>query len=70
MWNRRLARLTNAFSKKLENLQHSMLLHFFANNFITRHGTLRMPPALKAGVSKDVWTFEQLVDLVDRKSEE
>jgi hypothetical protein len=66
MRNRRLTRLTNAFSKKLANLEHSIALHFFAYNFITRHATLRMPPALKAGVAKDVWTYEQLVGLVDR----
>jgi hypothetical protein len=41
---RRLTRLTNAFSKKLENLEHSVALHFFVYNFITRHGTLRLRP--------------------------
>jgi hypothetical protein len=46
--------LTDAFSKKLANLEHSVALHFFAYNFLTRHGTLRMPPALKAGVA-DHW---------------
>jgi hypothetical protein len=46
-----------------------MALHLFAYNFITRHSTLRMPPALKARVAKDVWTFEQLVELVDRGGE-
>ncbi|VTR97865.1 transposase is1 : Uncharacterized protein OS=mine drainage metagenome GN=CARN2_3108 PE=4 SV=1: DDE_Tnp_IS1 [Gemmata massiliana] len=66
MRSRRLTRLTNAFSKKLENLEHSIVLHFFAYNFITRHGAIRMPPALKAGVAKGVWAYEQLVELVDR----
>jgi hypothetical protein len=66
MRNRRFTRLTNAFSKKLENLEHSVALHFFAYNFITRHGAIRMPPALKAGVSRDVWSYEQLVELIDR----
>ena len=42
---RRFTRLTNGFSKKLENLEHSVALHFFVYNFITRHTTLRMPPA-------------------------
>ncbi len=69
MRDRRLTRLTNAFSKKLENLEHSIAPHFFAYNFITRHGAIRMPPALKAGVAKDVWTYEQLVELVERKGE-
>ncbi len=67
---RRLTRLTNAFSKKLENLEHSVALHFFAYNFITRHKTLRMPPALKAHVTDHVWTYEELVDLIDHAEAE
>jgi IS1 family transposase len=67
---RRLTRLTNAFSKKLENLEHSIALHFFVYNFTTRHGTLRMPPALKAHVTDHVWTFEELVELIDRAETE
>jgi IS1 family transposase len=66
MRNRRLTRLTNAFSKKLENLEHSIALHFFAYNFITFHKTLKMPPAMKAGVAKEPWSYEQLVELVDK----
>lgn len=66
---RRFTRLTNGFSKKLENLEHAVALHFFVYNFITRHKTLRMPPALKAGVSDHVWTFEELVELIDRESD-
>lgn len=66
MRNRRFTRLTNAFSKKLENLEHSVALHFFVYNFITRHVTLRMPPALKAGVADHWWTYEELVELIDR----
>ena len=65
MRNRRFTRLTNAFSKKLDNLEHSVALHFFVYNFITRHGTLRMPPALKAHVTDHVWTFEELVAMID-----
>jgi IS1 family transposase len=67
MRNRRFTRLTNAFSKKLANLEHSVALHFFVYNFITRHATLRMPPALKAGVTDRWWTFEELVELIDRQ---
>ena len=66
MRNRRFTRLTNAFSKKLANLEHSVALHFFVYNFITRHATLRMPPALKAGVADHWWTYEELVELIDR----
>lgn len=65
MRNRRFTRLTDAFSKKLENLEHSVALHFFAYNFLTRHGTIRMPPALKAGVTDHWWTYEELVELID-----
>ena len=40
-------------------------MHFFVYNFITRHGTLRMPPALKAKVADHGWTYEELVNLID-----
>jgi hypothetical protein len=69
MRNRRFTRLTNAFSKKLENMEHSVALHFFVYNFITRHMTIRMPPALKAHVTDHVWTFEELVALMDEVEE-
>lgn len=67
---RRFTRLTNAFSKKLENLCHAVALHFFHYNFIRRHQTLRMPPALKASVTDHLWTIEELVGLVDRMAAE
>ncbi len=70
MRNRRFTRLTNAFSKKLENHEHAVALYFFAYNFIFRHTTLRMPPALKAGVTDHVWSYEELVDLIDRNEAE
>lgn len=70
MRNRRFTRLTNAFSKKLTNLEHSVALHFFVYNFITRHGTLRMSPALKAGVADHMWSYEELVELIDREESE
>lgn len=63
---RRFTRLTNAFSKKLANHEHAVALYFFAYNFITRHGAIRMPPALKAKVTDHVWSFEELVELIDR----
>ena len=46
--------------------QSGVALHFFVYNFITRHGRLRMPPALKAGPADHWWTFEELFDLIDR----
>ena len=70
MRNRRFTRLTNAFSKKLENHEHGVALYVFAYNFIFRHSTLRMPPALKAGVTDHVWSYEELVELIDRREAE
>lgn len=65
---RRFTRLTNAFSKKLENVCHAVSLHFMHYNFVRRHQTLRMPPALKAGVADHLWTLEELVGLMDDAS--
>lgn len=62
---RRFTRLTNGFSKKLENLCHSVALNFMYYNFVRRHQTLRMPPALKAHVSDHVWTLEEIVRLTE-----
>ncbi len=66
MRNRRFTRLTNAFSKKIENHEHAIALYFFAYNFLQRHATLRMPPALFAGVTDHLWSYEELVELIDR----
>jgi IS1 family transposase len=66
MRNRRFTRLTNGFSKKLEHHEYAVAFYFFAYNFLFRHGTLRMPPALKAGVTDRWWTYEELVELIDR----
>jgi hypothetical protein len=65
MRNRQFTRLTDEFSRKLENLEHSVALHFFAYNSITRHSSLQVPPALKAGVADHRWTYEELVNLID-----
>ncbi len=62
---RRFTRLTNGFSKKLENLAHAVAIHYAHYNFVRRHQTLRMPPALKAGVTDHLWTLEELVALAD-----
>lgn len=59
---RRFTRLTNAFSKKVENLQAAVSLHFAHYNFVRMHKTLRMTPAMAAGVSDRLWTLEELVD--------
>jgi IS1 family transposase len=64
MQNRRYTRLTNAFSKKAEMLAYSIAIMFFYHNFVRIHQTLRMPPALKAGVTDHKWTVEEMVDLM------
>src|SRR3984893_16743274 len=59
---RRFTRLTNAFSKKLENLQAAVALHFAHYNLVRLHKTLRVTPAMAAGVSDRLWSLEELVD--------
>jgi hypothetical protein len=61
---RRFTRLTNGFSKKIENLEHSVALHFMYYNFGRIHKTLRVTPAMEAGVSDHVWTLEEIANLI------
>lgn len=58
---RRMTRLTNAFSKKFENLNHSYALHFFYYNFMRVHSTLRVTPAMESKITSKVWTWEDLL---------
>ena len=62
---RRLTRLTNAFSKKIENLKAAVALHFAYYNFGRVHQTLRVTPAMEAGVADHVWSIEEIVGLLD-----
>jgi len=62
---RRFTRLTNAFSKKVENHAHAIALHFMHYNFSRIHRTLRVTPAMEAGVSDQVWTTEDIASLMD-----
>ncbi len=62
---RRFTRLTNAFSKKVENLSHSVSLHFMYYNFARIHKTLRVTPAMEAGISDHVWNLEEIAAMVD-----
>jgi IS1 family transposase len=73
MQMRRMTRLTNAFSRKVENHRHAMALHFMAYNFCRAHGTLtkradgvHTSPAMAAGLTDHVWKIEELVALMDR----
>jgi IS1 family transposase len=59
---RRLTRLTLAFSKKLENFEAAVALHFAYYNFVKRHGTLRCTPAMAAGVTPSFWKVADLVE--------
>jgi IS1 family transposase len=59
---RRFTRLTNAFSKKLENLKAALSLHFAWYNFCRIHSSLRVTPAMAAGIASEVWGMESLVD--------
>jgi IS1 family transposase len=62
---RRFTRLTNAFSKKLANLKHSVALHFMYYNLCRIHQTLRVTPAMQAGIATHVWSLEELVALLE-----
>lgn len=60
---RRLTRLTNAFSKKIENFRAAVALHFAYYNFVRLHGTIKATPAMAAGISSRPWTVRELVQL-------
>ena len=62
---RRFTRLTNGFSKKVENLEAAVALHFMYYNFARIHKTLRVTPAMEAGVSDHVWSLEEIAGLLD-----
>ncbi|MFO1129156.1 MAG: IS1 family transposase [Rhodospirillales bacterium] len=67
---RRFTRLTNGFSKKLENHEHSLALYFFYYNFVRIHATLGISPAMAAGVSDRLWSMEELIAMVDAHPKE
>jgi len=62
---RRFTRLTNGFSKKLENLRHAVSLHFMYYNFCRVHQTIKTTPAVAAGLAKQPWTVSDLISLLD-----
>jgi cell fate regulator YaaT (PSP1 superfamily) len=64
MQMRRFTRLTNAFSKKIENHEAAIALHYMHYNFARIHQTLRVTPAMAAGVSDHVWSLEEIVGLL------
>ncbi len=62
---RRFTRLTNSFSKKVENLRAAVALHFSHYNFVRIYRSLRITPAMAAGVDSRLWTVLDLVELAD-----
>ena len=67
MQMRRFTRLTNAFSKKFENHMHMVALYTVWYNFIRIHKTLRVTPAMEAGLSETVWDMDDLVRIMDER---
>ena len=65
---RRFTRLTNAFSKKLDNHMHAVALHFMYYNFCRIHHTLKVTPAMEAGVVDRLWEIEDIIRLVDESA--
>lgn len=64
---RRFTRLTNGFSKKIDNLEHSVALHFMYYNFVRIHITLRVTPAMEAGVTDTLWSLEDIIELIETR---
>lgn len=67
MGMRRFTRLTNAFSKKIENHCHSLALYFLYYNFVRIHKSLKTSPAMAAGVTNKLWEIEDIVALIDAR---
>ena len=66
MGMRRFTRLTNAFSKKVENLHHALALHYVHYNFVRIHKSLRCTPAMEAGVTDRLWSVRDIAALLER----
>jgi IS1 family transposase len=60
---RRFTRLTNAFSKKIDNHAYAVAVHFMYCNYVRIHQTLRVTPAMEAGLSDHAWTIQELVEM-------
>ena len=65
---RRFTRLANAFSKKVENHAHAVTLHFIHYNFVRIHKTLRVTPAMAAGVTERLWEMSDIVELIEARA--
>jgi len=65
---RRMTRLTNGFSKKLENLNAALSLHFAYYNFCRIHGSLGITPAMKAGLTGNIWGVEEILNYEEKSN--
>jgi len=70
MGMRRFTRLTNAFSKKVANLEHALALHYVYYNFVRIHRTLRVTPAMEAGLTDRLWTVRDIAELLEQAEAE
>jgi hypothetical protein len=68
MGMRRFTRLTNAFSKKIENHSAAVALHMLHYNFVRIHQTLKVTPAMAAGVADRLWEISDIVALLDEEN--
>lgn len=66
MGMRRFTRLTNGFSKKAENHAHAVAIHYRHYNFAKIHRTLRVTPAMEAGIADHIWSIGEIVSLLER----
>jgi IS1 family transposase len=69
MQNRRFTRLTNAFSKKVENHEHAVAISMMHHNFCRIHQTLRVTPAMQAGLTDHVWEISEVIALLEKTEE-
>jgi hypothetical protein len=65
MGNRRMTRLTNAFSKKAANHAHMMAIYFMPYNFVRIHQTLKVTPAMAAGITSKLWEMADMVKVLE-----
>ncbi|MCE9592125.1 MAG: IS1 family transposase [Planctomycetes bacterium] len=64
---RRFTRLTNGFSKKIENHEHAVAIHYMHYNFIRKHATLKTTPAVMAGIANRGWTMMDFVVMLEKE---
>jgi len=66
---RRFTRLTNTFSKKVQNLGYAVALHFMHYNFCRVHQTLRVTPTMEAGIADHIWSIEEVIGLLEKQAQ-